>query len=74
MPSHLENPCLIPKASKNAVELEGARKAHVRDGVSVTKFLYWLKNHPNIENENEISAAAKLFSFRKLNDLLTISF
>ena len=52
---------LIPKASKNeTVELEGARKAHVRDGVSVTKFLYWLKNHQNIENENEISAAAKL--------------
>ena len=75
VPSHLENPCLIPKASKNAVELEGARKAHIRDGVSVTKFLYWLKNHQNIENENEISAAAKLFSFRNSNDLFhSISF
>ena len=75
VPSHLENPCLIPKASKNVVELEGARKAHVRDGVSVTKFLYWLKNHQNIENENEISAAAKLFSFRNSNDLFhSISF
>ena len=75
LPSHLENPCLIPKSSKNAVELEGARKAHVRDGVSVTKFLHWLKNHQNIENENEISAAAKLFSFRNSNDLFhSISF
>jgi len=75
VPSHLENPCLIPKALKNVVELEGARKAHVRDGVSVTKFLHWLKNHQNIENENEISAAAKLFSFRNSNDLFhSISF
>ena len=75
VPSHLENPCLIPKASKNAVELEGARKAHIRDGVSVTKFLYWLKNHQNIENENEISVADKLFSFRNSNDLFhSISF
>ena len=75
LPSHLENPCLFPKATKNAVELEGARTAHVRDGVSVTKFLYWLKNHPNIENETEVSAADKLFSFRNLNDLFhSISF
>lgn len=75
LPSHLENPCLIPKARKNAVELEGSRKAHIRDGVSVTKFLNWLKNHPNIENENEVSAANKLFSFRKKNELFhSISF
>ena len=38
------------------------------DGFSITKFLYWLKNHPNIENENEDSAAIKLFSFREKND------
>ncbi len=74
-PVHHENPCLIPKATKNAIELQGARKAHIRDGVSVTKFLYWLKNHPNIENENEDSAANKLFSFRKKNDLFhSVSF
>ena len=75
IPVYQENPCLIPKATKNAVELEGARKAHIRDGVSITKFLYWLKNHPNIENENEASAANKLFSFREKNDLFhSISF
>ena len=43
--------------------------------MSVTKFLYWLKNHSNIENETEVSAADKLFSFRNLNDLFhSISF
>ena len=75
VPSHLENPCLIPKASKNVVELEGARKAHVRDGVSVTKFLYWLKNHHSVEEENEISVANKLLSFRKSNEFFhSVSF
>ena len=44
----LENPCLLPKATKNLIELEGSKKAHIRDGVSITKFLYWLKNHKNI--------------------------
>ena len=63
VPSHLENPCLIPKASKNVVELEGARKAHVRDGVSVTKFLHWLKNHQNIENENKFLRLLNYFHF-----------
>ncbi len=75
IPSNLENPCLIPKATKNETELEGSRKAHIRDGVSITKFLCWLKNHQNVEKENEISVANKLLSFRKLNDLFhSISF
>ena len=75
IPSNLENPCLIPKAIKNETELEGSRKAHIRDGVSITKFLCWLKNHQNVEKENEISVANKLLSFRKLNDLFhSISF
>ena len=74
-PSNLKNPCLIPKATKNNIELEGARNAHIRDGVSVTRFLHWLKTHPNIENENEVTAANKLVSFRKKNDLFhSISF
>ncbi len=68
-PLSLENPCLFPKATKNSIELEGSRRAHIRDGVSVTKFLYWLKNHENIEKETEISVAKKLFDFRKNNDL-----
>jgi len=75
IPFHLENPCLLPKAAKNLVELQGSRKAHIRDGVSITKFLYWLKTHKNIEKENEISVANKLLFFRKSNDLFhSISF
>jgi len=74
-PSSLENPCLFPKATKNLTELEGSRNAHIRDGVSVTKFLHWLKNHQNIEEENEISVANKLLYFREKNDFFhSISF
>ena len=75
IPANLQNPCLIPKAAKNETELEGSRKAHLRDGVSITKFLYWLKNHDSIEKENEISVANKLLSFRQLNELFhSVSF
>ena len=66
---HLENPCLYPKAIKNDLEIEGARSANLRDGVSVTKFLFWLKNTMIVEETNEIKAANHLFNLRKNNHL-----
>ena len=36
------DPCLLPKACKNPVELDGTRAAHRRDGAAVTRFLAWL--------------------------------
>jgi len=36
------DPVALPKACKNAVELEGIRTAHRRDGAAVTRFLGWL--------------------------------
>ena len=36
------DPCQLPKACKNPVEIEGARKAHIRDGAALTKFLAWM--------------------------------
>ena len=35
-------PVLLPKACKNAVECDGARAAHRRDGVAVVRFLAWM--------------------------------
>ena len=64
-----ENPCLYLKAQKNSIELDGARKANHRDGVSVTKFLYWLKNKMIISETNEIKAADYLYDLRKQNYL-----
>lgn len=36
------DPCILPKARKNATELDGARAAHLRDGVAMVRFLAWL--------------------------------
>lgn len=37
-----QSPLAIAKAIKNPVELEGLRKAHIRDGAAVVQYLVWL--------------------------------
>ena len=58
------DPCLLPKACKNEVELSGVRAAHLRDGLALTKFLFWLSREAPAGNLSEIDAAAKLEAFR----------
>lgn len=53
----------LPKAIKNPVETENMRKAHIKDGVAVTKFIYEIKNNP--EKYTELSAARLIISLRK---------
>ena len=62
------NPCILSKAIKNQVEQKGAFNANLRDGVSVTRFIYWLKNEININNANEILASNYLKSLRVDNE------
>lgn len=52
-----ENLTLLPKATKNPVEVENERIAHIRDGVAVTKFIYWLKKNVGRIPITELSAA-----------------
>lgn len=59
------DPCLLPKACKNATEQEGARQAHRRDAPALTRFLAWLAREGAGGRETECSAAAKLLSFRR---------
>jgi Xaa-Pro aminopeptidase len=66
---YLPDPCVYPKAQKNSTELSGARNANIRDGLSVTRFLYWLKNEININKTDEIKAANYLYDLRQSNDL-----
>uniref|UniRef100_A0A0E0BJX1 Peptidase M24 domain-containing protein n=1 Tax=Oryza glumipatula TaxID=40148 RepID=A0A0E0BJX1_9ORYZ len=40
----LQSPIALPKAVKNPVELDGLRKAHIRDGAAVVQYLAWLDN------------------------------
>ncbi len=62
------NPTLLPKAIKNAVELAGMRKAHIKDGIALTKFMYWLKEEAGEDKGTEISLAEKMESFRKAQE------
>jgi Xaa-Pro aminopeptidase len=64
-----EDPCALPKACKNPVEVEGSRAAHRRDGAAVSQFLHWLSIEAPKGGLNEIIAAEKLASFRRRNDL-----
>ncbi len=45
--------------------MENIRKAHIKDGVAVTRFVYWLKKNIGKIPMNEVSVAEKLESFRK---------
>ena len=42
-------------------------KAHIEDGVALTKFIYWMKNKKKI-NLSEIDAQNKLEKFRKMHN------
>jgi Xaa-Pro aminopeptidase len=58
------SPIARMKAIKNATELGGARAAHLRDGVALTRFLCWLDEAAR-GKETEISAALALEHFRR---------
>lgn len=61
------DPCRLPKACKNDVEVEGSKAAHVRDGAALTRFLHWLsaQTAPGSNQElDEIGVAKQLGSFR----------
>lgn len=57
------DPVVLPRAMKNETELEGARNAHVRDGVAMVKFLSWL-DVQKPDTITEIDAAKKLEAIR----------
>ena len=62
--SHGPDPCVLPKAQKNAAEIKGARLAHARDGVAMCRFLAWLDAEAPTGQIDEIAAAEKLERFR----------
>lgn len=69
------DPCVIPRATKNAVEIEGARRAHLRDGAAMIEFLTWFDGQAPKGDLTEIDVAQKLEGFRRAgNGLRDISF
>jgi Xaa-Pro aminopeptidase len=59
-----QDPVVLPRACKNAAEIEGTRKAHQRDGAAVSRFLHWLATEGQSGKVQEIEACQKLEQFR----------
>lgn len=64
------DPVLLPKALKNHAEIRGARTAHIRDGVAVSRFLAWLERTAPAGRLDEIAAAEKLEELRLASGVL----
>tara|TARA_Y100000996_G_scaffold412904_1_gene400018 strand:+ start:160 stop:1899 length:1740 start_codon:yes stop_codon:yes gene_type:complete len=60
------DPCYEMKSIKNLEEIKNMKNAHIKDGLALTRFIYWIKNN-NHKNLTEISAQNKLEKFRKLS-------
>ena len=65
-----EDPCALPRACKNAVEIQGSRDAHARDGAALTQFLHWLATEGQINPPDEIEAVRKLEALREATGAL----
>ena len=63
------DPCVLPKACKNEIELDGMRAAHLRDGAALTRFLAWLAVEAPKGGIDELGAARKLDALRAEGDL-----
>jgi Xaa-Pro aminopeptidase len=59
-----QDPVVLPRACKNAAEIEGSRQAHARDGAAVSRFLHWLATEGQSGKVQEIEACQKLEAFR----------
>ena len=59
------NPTAQAKAVKHPLEIENMRRAHLKDGTALTRFIYWLKTEGVKSGADEISAAEKLEEFRR---------
>uniref|UniRef100_UPI0028B135CD aminopeptidase P family N-terminal domain-containing protein n=1 Tax=Brevundimonas vesicularis TaxID=41276 RepID=UPI0028B135CD len=57
------DPCAIPRAAKNAVEIEGSRQAHIRDGAALSRFLHWVDTvvQETLPDEREVVEALERF-------------
>lgn len=68
------NPTVLMKAKKNAVEIENMKRAHIKDGVAMTKFIYWMKHNIGKIPMTECSVADYLETLRKEQGAIDLSF
>jgi Xaa-Pro aminopeptidase len=65
-----QDPCVMPKARKNATEQQGARDAQRRDGAALSRFLEWVDANAASGNHTEATAAGTLADIRAESNLL----
>ena len=61
-----KDPCIEPKALKTPQEYKAIQKAHIIDGIAVTKFLYWIEQNAN-SGITELDVADKIHELRAQN-------
>ncbi|HCI48515.1 MAG: hypothetical protein A2977_00375 [Alphaproteobacteria bacterium RIFCSPLOWO2_01_FULL_45_8] len=64
---NVEDPCVAIKACKTPTELSHVQKAHLWDGIALTKFFCWLEKTVSSKKITEFEAALKLDSLRAEN-------
>src|SRR5439155_12722758 len=62
------DPCLLPKACKNPVEVDGTRAAHRRDGAALTRFLAWLSREAPEGGLSEPAASDRPEATRRVGE------
>ena len=68
------DPTVLAKAIKNEAEIVGHRAAQARDGAALVRFLHWFSEN-GLNDQDELSVAAKLTEFRGQSDkLMDLSF
>jgi Xaa-Pro aminopeptidase len=68
---HGADPCQLPKACKNSLEIEGTRKAHIRDGAALARFFNWFESNAITGELTEIDVAQSLEGFRRATGVLS---
>jgi Xaa-Pro aminopeptidase len=64
------DPSALPRACKNAVEIEGTKRAHIRDGAALTRFLHWVATEAQTSLPDEVEIVTKLEGFREATGAL----
>ena len=64
------DPTALPRACKNAVEIEGARRAHIRDGGALARFLRWVATDATRDLPDELEVVSRLEAFREATGAL----
>ncbi|MFB8344618.1 aminopeptidase P family protein [Brucella cytisi] len=58
------DPTVLSKAIKNEAEIEGMKRAHIRDGTALTRFLCWFSKEAPQGHLTELACSHKLSDYR----------